>query len=187
MLISPEYKALNIDLHAGGSYGHSGQKWAEHVTDLVRRYNAQSVLDYGCGQGTLAKAVDVIIREFDPAIAGKESPPLPVDLVVCTDVLEHIEPECLDEVLAHLYSLSRVACFVVVSTRPARKILADGRNAHLIIEDDDFWRRRLEELFVIREWTPLNQEFAAVLEPLRGLAAIRGRARRAWRLVRASA
>ncbi|GAA4771407.1 methyltransferase domain-containing protein [Novosphingobium ginsenosidimutans] len=181
MLISKEYRAMNADLHAGGSYGHSGQKWAEAVTDLVARYRATSVLDYGCGQGTLAKAVDFPICEFDPAIVGKDRPPLPVDLVVCTDVLEHIEPDCLDDVLDHLYSLSRLACFVVVSTRPARKILADGRNAHLIIEDDHFWRRRIEELFAIREWTSLNQEFAALLEPLRGLPAIKGRTRRAWR------
>lgn len=181
MLISQSYRALNSALHAGGNYGRHGDKWADQVRDLVERYGAGTVLDYGCGQGSLGRALGPLVREYDPAIAGKDSAPVPADLVVCTDVLEHIEPDCLSDVLTHLYALSRTACFVVISTRPAQKFLADGRNAHLIVEDDDFWRERLLDHFVVREWIPLDREFAAVLEPLRGVAALRGLGRKFWR------
>ncbi|MBC2651533.1 class I SAM-dependent methyltransferase [Novosphingobium aerophilum] len=178
MLITQSYRALNRALHAGGQFGLYGDKWADQISGLVERYGAVSILDYGCGQGSLGRALGPIVREYDPAISGKDGAPVPADLVVCTDVLEHIEPECLPDVLAHLYALSRTACFVVIATRPAQKLLADGRNAHLIVEDDDFWRERLLEHFTVREWVPLDREFAAVLEPLRGVAALRGLARK---------
>jgi hypothetical protein len=174
MLISDLYRALNAILHEGGNYGRHGDKWAGEVTRLINRYDAKSVLDYGCGQGSLARSVGPIVQEYDPAIAGKDALPLPADLVVCTDVLEHIEPECLADVLDHLRALSRLACFVVISTRAAKKFLADGRNAHLIVKDDDFWRQHLANRFAIVEWTNFDQEFAALLEPLTGMAAITG-------------
>lgn len=181
MLISDNYRALNASLHQGGNYGRHGDKWAGDVTRLIEKYGAQSVLDYGCGQGSLGSSLGPIVREYDPAIPGKDVLPLPVDLVVCTDVLEHIEPECLADVLDHLRALSRQACFVVISTRAAKKFLADGRNAHLIVEDDDFWRQHLANRFAIVEWISLDQEFAAVLEPLTGAAALAGLLRSALR------
>ena len=39
------------------------------------------------------------IKEYDPAIPGKDSLPEPADIVVCSDVLEHIEPNYLLNVL----------------------------------------------------------------------------------------
>jgi hypothetical protein len=65
--------------------------------------------------------------------------PEPHDLVVCSDVLEHIEPDCLGDVLRHLYDLTKKALFVDVACRPAKKVLADGRNAHLIQRDPSAW------------------------------------------------
>ncbi|MDQ3079567.1 MAG: class I SAM-dependent methyltransferase [Pseudomonadota bacterium] len=120
---------MNSDLHAGGSYGRNGDRWAARVQELIDAYEAQSVLDYGCGQGALARAIGERVKEYDPAIPDKADAPAPADLVVCTDVLEHVELDCLSEVLDHLRQLSRKACFVVIATRPAKKVLADGRNA----------------------------------------------------------
>jgi hypothetical protein len=181
MLISSTYRALNASLHEGGNYGRHGEKWSGEVSRVMARYEARSVLDYGCGQGSLRRSLGPFVQEYDPAIAGKNFLPMPTDLVVCTDVLEHIEPECLAEVLDHLRALSIRACFVVVSTRAAKKFLADGRNAHLIVENDDFWREHFSDRFTIAKFIPLDQEFAAVLEPLTGLAAIRGMFRAALR------
>ena len=31
-----------------------------------------------------------------------------------------------------------------IDTQPANKFLTDGRNAHLIIENEDWWRERLQ-------------------------------------------
>lgn len=150
-LITPQYRELQRQLHASPrGYGQKGRKWAPAVVRLVELYGATSVLDYGCGQGSLKVELKkhlspaVRIDEYDPAIAGKDGIPEFADLVVCTDVLEHIEPDKLDNVLAHLKLLARQAVFMVVNLRPASKVLADGRNAHLIVESAEWWRRRVE-------------------------------------------
>lgn len=151
-LISAPYLEEQKKLHASPrGYGQRGDKWADGVRRLVAKYDCSSVLDYGCGAGTLKIALaDILpatvrVDEYDIAIAGKDGPPSVADLVVCTDVLEHIEPERLDTVLAHLKFLARKAIFAVIATRPAKKTLSDGSNAHLIIEGDDWWRERLTQ------------------------------------------
>lgn len=149
MLISPEYIAQQRWLHASPKgYGGRGDKWAPAVAEIAKLYGAANVLDYGCGQGTLKKALagiapDLPVREYDPAIKGKSNPPKVADLVVCTDVIEHIEPDRLGVVIDHLFRMSAKALFVVIATRPSKKVLPDGRNAHLIIEPDGWWRERL--------------------------------------------
>lgn len=149
-LISKRYRDLQRELHAAPrGYGAKGRKWETTVRSLITAYGASSVLDYGCGAGTLGASLradpprGVRIDEYDPAIKGKDAPPQFADLVVCTDVLEHIEPECLDAVLEHLRMLARKAIFAVIATRPASKTMSDGRNAHLIIEPGEWWERRL--------------------------------------------
>ncbi len=149
-LISPAYREEQKILHARPEgYGGKGRKWAKTVEVLARVMGATSVLDYGCGQGSMAVALRAVgvpglrVDEYDPAIPGKDRLPVFADLVVCTDVLEHIEPDCLDTVLAHLNLLARKAIFLVVNLRETNKQLTDGRNAHLIIETAEWWQARL--------------------------------------------
>lgn len=150
-LISRWYRDEQRTLHARpGGYGGKGDKWAPAVAGLVARFGATSVLDYGCGQGALKTALrplvagDVRIDDYDPAIPGKDGNPSFADLVVCTDVLEHIEPDRLLTVLQHLNILARKALFLVIATRPSNKTLSDGRNAHLIVQPDKWWAKTLE-------------------------------------------
>jgi 2-polyprenyl-3-methyl-5-hydroxy-6-metoxy-1,4-benzoquinol methylase len=156
MRITNEYRDANKRLHEiNPKYGSSSAKWAPKVLELVRSTGSSSVLDYGCGKGNLASALpDLDVREYDPAIAGKDAEPAPADLVVCTDVLEHIEPDCLDDVLAHIRSVTVKAAFLNIATRPAVKTLPDGRNTHLIIQPQDWWRSRVEKFFEVVEWAP---------------------------------
>lgn len=149
--ISPRYLEQQKVLHAAPrGYGGRGDKWAGIVLQVALAYEARSILDYGCGQGSLGRALrsglsDQVIRisEYDPAIPGKDCPPEFADLVVCTDVLEHVEPDRLTAVLAHLKMLARKAVFVVISTKETNKTLNDGRNAHLIIKPGPWWKAQL--------------------------------------------
>jgi hypothetical protein len=59
-------------------------------------------------------------------------------MVACIDVLEHIEPKLLENVLDDLQRVTREIGFFTVSTVLAEKTLADGRNAHLIVEGPEF-------------------------------------------------
>lgn len=147
-LISPAYRQSQVALHARPEgYGTSGGRWASTILRVAEAYDCWSLLDYGCGQGSLARALSgsrLHVREYDPAVAGKDDLPLFADMVACVDVLGHIEPDCLDAVLCHIRLLARKAVFLVVSTRPSHSTLPDGRNAHVIIESDDWWRARVE-------------------------------------------
>lgn len=148
--ISPQYLALQRELHARPEgYGGKGYKWAPPVVELIQRYDARSVLDYGAGEGRLVRALreafpaGMRFDEYDPAMPGLEQLPSFADLVVSTDVLEHIEPDKLAAVLAHIRMLARKAVFFVIALEAANKTLADGRNAHLIQQPRDWWQERL--------------------------------------------
>lgn len=142
MLITPEYQKLNEELHESNKhYGTSGHKWAKDVLGLCgpKCFDTQDVLDYGCGKSTLALNLPFDIKQYDPAIPKYAERPEPADLVVCTDVLEHVEYECLDEVLNDIYSLCKKGVFLMIHNGPAKKTLEDGRNAHIIQEEEGFW------------------------------------------------
>jgi hypothetical protein len=175
MTISEEYRELNRQLHETNEhYGVSSAKWVDQVKGLIATNNITSFLDYGCGKALL---LDAIKREFgdrvrcqgyDPAIERFAASPEPADLVACTDVLEHIEPEYLDAVLDDLARLTRRAAFLVVATRPAKKILPDGRNAHLIQEPYSWWLPRIWERWeMITFQSPANGEFQVIAIPKR--------------------
>jgi hypothetical protein len=153
MLISPEYAEQNRQLHAErDDYGRSSIVWARFVDKLIENEGYTSTLDYGCGKGMLATLLatrNKVVAEYDPAIPGKDGPPEPAELVVCTDVLEHVEHEHLSEVLCDLRRVTKRKLFFSISTRPANKTLPDGRNAHLIIKPAEWWRKKLAAKFEI--------------------------------------
>lgn len=174
-LISPRYTELQRELHADPrGYGGRGRKWADVVEDLVKTFDAGSVLDYGCGQGSLGVVLrerGINCREYDPAIPGKHGTPSFADLVVATDVLEHVEPDRLPAVLTHLRALARKAVFVVVSLVETAKVLSDGRNAHLIVQPAEWWMQQVSHAGFGIEPPPAiarqkpDKEWLAVLLP----------------------
>lgn len=150
-LATPYYRKQLKEAHAVRKWGGGGYSWAEPALAFRDQIKATNILDYGCGRGTFKRRVveladDVGVTEYDPGIEGKEAAPKPADLVVCTDVLEHIEPDCVDNVLQHIFTIGRRGAFMVICTKPANKILPDGRNAHLIIEGLDYWRAKIDAL-----------------------------------------
>lgn len=148
MRISKDYKKLNEQLHADNKhYGESGGRWASTVLELAYHYNTRDILDYGAGKGKLGDNLPFQIQEYDPCIGDLVAEPKPADIVVCTDVLEHIEPECLDNVLYDLWRLTKKTAFLTISCSPAKKELPDGRNAHLIQEPVQWWLVKLEPYF----------------------------------------
>ena len=159
-------------MHKRGNYGISGHWHAYAVRDLATKWGCATVLDYGCGRRTLGQALEVNglypfeLREYDPALPDYAGLPEPADLVVCTDVLEHIEPECLDNVLDHIRDLSRKVTLLGVCMQAAGKMLPDGRNAHLIVEGPDFWFPRLASRWKSHGVRGTRTEFKFVGEPI---------------------
>ena len=156
-LITEPYRALNAELHQSRpDYGRRGDRHASVVTKLMARWKTEDVLDYGCGKGRLAAALPNV-RSYDPAVPAHAADPGPADLTVCTDVLEHVEPDCLDAVLGHLRDRTRFKCYAVISLKPDRsKALPDGSNPHRIVKPLAWWRERLGRYF----WVDAARESA---------------------------
>jgi uncharacterized Rossmann fold enzyme len=167
-LISPQYAEQNKKLHQDRpDYGCSGRKRSAVVQQLAISIDAKTVLDYGCGKGELAKGLSFPIWEYDPAIAGKEMPPRPADLVVCTDVLEHIEPEYLDAVLMDLARCTMKIGYFVIHMKASSKTLPDGRNAHLIQKGRKWWSDQLAKYFHLADGAVMHRppELHIVVSP----------------------
>lgn len=114
------------------------------VSDIINRMGVTHLLDYGCGHMTnLAKNLKVkhklTYQAYDPGVPRFNKEPLPAQMVACIDVLEHIEPELLDNVLDDITSLCEGILFCTFDTGPAMKTLSDGRNAHLIQQPLEWW------------------------------------------------
>lgn len=149
-LISKEYVELNHKLHQDNpSYGMGGSKYVKTVLQLSEVNKTTSILDYGCGKGMLAKDLPFPIWQYDPAIPEHSAIPKPADIVICTDVLEHIELDKLVIVLDDLKRVVKKVGYFVISTRKAVKTYANGENAHLIVQGKDWWEKQLKKFFDI--------------------------------------
>jgi hypothetical protein len=143
-LTSTGYREQLNQLHKQRTWGADGAKHTKAVQEIIVEFSPATILDYGCGANRLAESLAPIrVSGYDPGIPDRAKMPKPCDLVVCTDVLEHVEPEKLDAVLDHLYRITGRVGYFVISTKPANAVLPNGRNAHLSIHPADWWRQKL--------------------------------------------
>lgn len=158
-LITDAYRKTQEQLHATTQYGTASIQYAPIVAQMIEKLQIQHLLDYGCGKSmNLARNLKLKpdlgyklkYQAYDPGVANLAGDPTPAQMVACIDVLEHIEPDCLDEVLDHLKRLTEGVLFATVACGPARKMLSDGRNAHLIQEPMKWWLPKLWERFDIQ-------------------------------------
>lgn len=132
-------------------FGTSGNMLYPRALAVIRELAPKSILDFGCGKSKLAialsQALDCSAYLYDPAILGyEEIPTQNPDIVINTDVLEHIEEEEISILLDDIYALS-TNVFFNISTRLAIATLPDGRNAHLTVKSPEWWKKKLEEKF----------------------------------------
>tara|TARA_B100001123_G_C14615197_1_gene751483 strand:+ start:69 stop:521 length:453 start_codon:yes stop_codon:yes gene_type:complete len=142
--ISDEYLKLQKKLHKNPNYGIASIKFAPNVKKILEDAKLNSISDYGAGKKNLQKKlIELGLKDFkyypyDPAFPeyGK---PKEADLVCCIDVLEHAEEDYLDNILDDLKKITKKFGFYTIHTGPALKVLADGRNAHLIQKPPSWW------------------------------------------------
>jgi hypothetical protein len=137
MLISPEYRALNEQLHREKvNWGSGASEEVSWIAGYIRGFD--SVLDYGCGKGRLTIGCPDF-RRYDPCVPVFAAEPYAADLVMCQKTLEHVEPECVDAVLDHLKELANKRVLIKVSTFETDLKLADGSSPHRTVQDADWW------------------------------------------------
>lgn len=164
MLISEEYRKEQQGLHKNPNYGMASVSYAPLVSNIINQAGVSEILDYGAGKGRLAESIKpnhkVLVCQYDPGVEDISEPPEPCSgLTVCIDVLEHIEPELLDNVLDDLQRVTLNLGFFTIHTGPAVKVLSDGRNAHLIQEPYMWWLPKLWKRFDIMSYTQTDHGF----------------------------
>lgn len=167
MTYSIEYAELQRKFHIERpDYGISGARYTDHVLSLAAKMQTRDILDYGCGKATLQKSIPYPIQNYDPFVLEYSTRPHPAEIVVCTDVMEHIEPQYVDAVLQDIHDLTTKVAFFQIATRPASKFLPDGRNAHLIQQNVNWWLTRLMPFFDIRQAQDMNGGFVMIGTPI---------------------
>ena len=171
-MITNEYKKELFDLHSRYSWGITAGKYVGEtlIAFLNLHPEIKTILDYGCGEGTLAPFIisaGITDRKwalYDPGVPEfSDEPTGRYDLVITTDVLEHVEEIMLNKVLAHMRSLTgrflfnEIACSycnVKFGAGPYK-----GQDLHINLKVPDIWRQRLKHNdFKLIDSTPILRE-----------------------------
>ena len=152
--ITREYLEEQTKLHENPNYGVASLHFAPIVADIVKQTGCKSISDYGAGKRRLFDALkqlgldDFTYFPYDP-VFPEYGDPKPADLVCCIDVLEHIEPELIDNVLIDLSTITTKFGFFSIHMGPAGKVLSDGRNAHLIQKPSSWWLPKISQHYEV--------------------------------------
>lgn len=166
--ISDAYRAQQEYLHQTTDYGVMAQHYGALVSQIAEKLEVTHLLDYGAGHNmsllrTFKPKRKVTYQAYDPGVPEMATAPIPAQMVVCIDVLEHIEPEYLENVLDHLASLTEIVGFFSVHCGPAQKVLQDGRNAHLTQEPPEWWLPKIMSRFELQSFAKTEGGFHVVV------------------------
>ena len=135
---------------------------------IVKDNDCKTLLDYGCGKAIpydkeRCREVDLRnpIQElcslesfdlYDPAYEKYATlPDKKYDIVVCTDVLEHIAEQDIDYVLTKILSRSKKIVFLNISCQPALKHFKEGKfkgkNVHISVFDPSWWGHKIGNIW----------------------------------------
>ena len=152
-LISNEYKQSLEKLQDANTFKGLLVKY-EPVKEFVERYKPTDIIDYGCAKGKLVAQLKedfpniATIDGYDPGVLEFSTiPNAQYDCLISNDVIEHFEPEFLDQSLIAMDNLFSRVAWLIIACYPAKKKLPDGRNAHLIIEPPEWWLEKVKECF----------------------------------------
>ena len=167
MLVTDEYKKQLEQYHTEHkNWGSGPRAQISRLGKFFHDNNVLEVVDYGCGKATNMKFIFPIkIHSYDPGVPTWSADPPCAPYLICMDVLEHIEPELLEDVLQHIDSKFTRKALLGISMSPAKETLPDGRNAHLIQKPVGWWLERLQKYFYVEtiEIARTNGSFIATL------------------------
>lgn len=140
--------------------GYDVVKYQKQIKDLVVRYNAKTILDYGCGKGlqyvdklpyeenapwqTLDEWLGVEVYKYDPCVEGFQIPPPPgtkFDGVIVSQVLHTIPDLDMSWVREELESYTEKFCLITLNFQKQAK----GKK--FIYEPEYFKEPRTREFF----------------------------------------
>ena len=151
MIITKTYQEQVKKMHNGEAKKIGfGVKPPPKLIELLNNNQCQTILDFGCGKGTMMSEVQKKFPNktrigYDPGVEKHNSYPEKVDFIYSVDVIEHIEPEFLDNVIERLFQTADLQ-YHNIACHPAKKKLPDGRNCHLTIEPPSWWESKIRQI-----------------------------------------
>ncbi|KZL13267.1 glycosyltransferase family 29 protein [Pseudovibrio sp. Ad26] len=145
-------KDFYTQLHKSNpGYGTSSSYLMDVILPLAEDVKPARILDYGCGKSSLIEELAANLQctshRYDPCIAEyNDMPEGRFDLVLNTDVLEHVPEDELDDVLTDIQARSDKVIFHI-PTLYATALLADGSNAHCTVHSAPWWQKKLSQHF----------------------------------------
>ena len=136
--------------------------------NIIKENNCKTLLDYGCGKAIpyskkecksigLKKPVQELCNLdsfdlYDPAYPKyNKLSKKKYDIVVCTDVMEHIAEQDIDYVLKDILSHSKKTVFLNISCQPALKHFKEGKfkgqNVHISVFDGRWWSDKVKNIW----------------------------------------
>ena len=138
------------------------------LINVIKENNCKTLLDYGCGKAIpyskkecksigLKKPVQELCNLdsfdlYDPAYPKyNKLSKKKYDIVVCTDVMEHIAEQDIDYVLKDILSHSKKAVFLNISCQPALKHFKKGKfkgqNVHVSVFHGTWWSDKVKNIW----------------------------------------
>lgn len=166
-----EYRSIH---QKDPKYGRSSEKLIPTIDLLIKDlksrgaiHNLQpTILDFGCGKSHAAEIVGTLNNmrpiRYDPAIPELEKIYVSkADIVINTDVLEHLDLAEVNLVLQDIRSMTENAFFNIATTS-ASKHLSTGENAHVTVHSPGWWKRKIEEFYRQAHYIPSSRSSVAL-------------------------
>lgn len=144
-----QYKELH---EQKDDYGTSSIELLDEVCLFIDYLQPKTILDYGCGKGLLSNKIaelypNIKVYQYDPSIPGLEKiPVVKADLVINTDVLEHIPENILPNVVKNISEISQNVYFQLHHGLAAA-ILPNGENAHCTVKPPVWYHEMFKKYF----------------------------------------
>ena len=138
------------------------------LINVIKENNSKTLLDYGCGKAIpyskkecksigLKKPVQDLCNLdsfalYDPAYPKySKLTKKKYDIVVCTDVMEHIAEQDIDWVLKDILSHSKKVVFLNISCQHALKHFKEGKfkgqNVHVSVFHGTWWSDKVKNIW----------------------------------------
>lgn len=149
----PEYRRIS-----------PGMMECERAFAVMEMKKGKSLIDFGAGparatlwfrqQGLKVTAVDFApnaretdVKFVEACLWDMPETLKPADYGFCTDVMEHIPSEKVNDVLNGIAKRAKVGVYFRIATRPDKMGRLIGKPLHLTVQTGEWWRRKLEEFF----------------------------------------
>ena len=169
---SQDYKDLissykELHKNEGAFKGISLRPLVPTLHKIIKSNDCKTLLDYGCGKGYayndkykelgLADKVQNLwnidsFSLYDPAYPSHNKIPTgKYDIVLCTDVMEHIPEQDIDWVIQKIFNYANKAVFFSICTMEAIKTFQEGKfkgkNVHVTVQEKEWWLNKFSKIW----------------------------------------